>query len=86
MDELPSRVAVLEQMARDTEATLADIRSEVRELRGETRAELREIRGEIRDLRNAARSDFHWLLGIVLSSIGITIGGFITLVVTILHH
>jgi hypothetical protein len=68
MDEIPSRVAVLEQIAAQTATTLTELRSEIRALRTET------------------RDDFRWLLGVVLSGIGISIGGFITLLVTVMHH
>jgi hypothetical protein len=64
-DDLPPRVAVLEQIARTSETALSDIRAELRGFRGEVAAQLREI-------RQAQRTDFRWLLGAML-------GGFATL-------
>jgi hypothetical protein len=43
-DDIPARVAVLEQLATTTAAALADIRTDLRELRTEMRTDLREIR------------------------------------------
>lgn len=55
-ENLPLRVAVLEQIARNTDTTLTDIRAEVRD-----------IRSDLRDIRQAQRTDFRWLLGIILA-------------------
>jgi hypothetical protein len=65
-DDLPSRVAVLEQIARDTATALADIRTELRGLRTE-------LREDLRDIRQAQRSDFRWLLGIMLGGFAIVL-------------
>jgi hypothetical protein len=43
-DDMPARVAVLEQLAATTAAALTDIRTDLRELRSEMRTDLREIR------------------------------------------
>ena len=43
-DDIPARVAVLEQLATTTAAALADIRTDLRELRTQMRTDLREIR------------------------------------------
>ena len=40
-DTIPPRVAVLEQIARDTAATLADIRTDNRDIRSEARSQFR---------------------------------------------
>jgi hypothetical protein len=63
-NDLSSRVAVLEQIARDTATALADIRTELRGLRTE-------LREDLRDIRQAQRSDFRWLLGIMLGGFAI---------------
>lgn len=85
MDELPSRVAVLEQIAQQTLAALVEIRGDLRESRQEMRAELHglrdEIRGvrdevgrEIRGLRSETRSDFRWLMGLYVAAAAALLG------------
>jgi hypothetical protein len=59
MDDLPSRVAVLEQIARETHEAIMDLR-----------AEMRALRGELAALRAEARADYRWLLGITLGGVG----------------
>lgn len=66
MNDIPERVAVLEQIARETHETLGNLRTEFRDLR----TEFRDLRSEFRDLRSDVRSDFRWLLGIMLGSQG----------------
>jgi hypothetical protein len=45
MDDVPARVAVLEQIARNTEATLTEIRADVREIRGQQDRDFRWLLG-----------------------------------------
>ena len=47
MDDMPTRVAVLEQIARSTDAALGEIRSDVREIRTEMRSQFRWLLGTI---------------------------------------
>lgn len=47
MSDLPARVAVLEQIAKETSATLKEMRDDLKGLRGEIAAEARSTRGEI---------------------------------------
>jgi len=44
---MPTRVAVLEQIARSTDAALGEIRSDVREIRTEMRSQFRWLLGTI---------------------------------------
>jgi hypothetical protein len=68
--DIPARVAVLEQIARDTRDNLAEMRSEMRQGFAEMRTEMREMRTEfqteMRGMRSDMRSDFRWLLGVVI--------------------
>jgi len=47
VDDMPTRVAVLEQIARSTDAALGEIRSDVREIRTEMRSQFRWLLGTI---------------------------------------
>jgi hypothetical protein len=51
-DHLPERLAVLERIAAETTAALADIRAEMRR--------------EFTALRAAMQTQYHWLLGIIV--------------------
>jgi BMFP domain-containing protein YqiC len=77
-DDVAARVAVLEQIARDTATTLGEIRDDIRGMRSEMRAEVQGLRGElhdemrslrdgIRDLQRVQRNDSRLLFGIVLA-------------------
>ena len=59
--DLPERVATLEQLARDTAATLADIRGELRGMRTDSRADIAglrtDLRADIAGLRTDLRAD-----------------------------
>jgi len=77
------RVAVLEQIAADTRASVADLRAEMADLRAEMRAGFADLRAEIRAIRTdfgaemrAMRGDFRWLLGLMLAAIA----GILTLI------
>jgi hypothetical protein len=65
MDDLPERVAVLEQIARETVAGLADIRTELRQMRTEARSDFRWILGIVlagnAGLLGVMAHGFHWL-------------------------
>jgi hypothetical protein len=63
LHDIERRVAILEQIARDTATALADIRSELRLLRAEFRTEIQQMRQQHHD-------DFRWLLRVMT-------GGFI---------
>jgi hypothetical protein len=56
-DELPSRVAVLEQIASQTLAALTDIRDELRSQRSEFRQEIGSLRDELGTLRTELRDE-----------------------------
>jgi hypothetical protein len=64
--EMEARVAVLEQIAKDTREALTGIRSDLR-------SELSGVRGEMRDLRNDQRSDFRTLLGFLIGVGGLVL-------------
>ena len=78
MNDIPERVAVLEQIARETHETLVDLRSDMR-------TEFRELRSEFRELRRDVRSDFRWLLGIMLGGFAMTLTGFAGLLAVMAH-
>lgn len=65
MDDIPSRVAVLEQIARNTETILSEIRSELREVRTEARADFRWLMGVmlggLASLAGVMAHGFHWI-------------------------
>ena len=75
-----ARVAVLEQIARDTAAALVDIRTELREFRQETRSEFRSIRAEHREdfrlLLSRQDRHFYWLLAAIAAVLGVMAHGF----------
>jgi hypothetical protein len=81
MDDMPSRVAVLEQIARETLVALQDLRAEIRGLRTDMQAgfaaqrsdmlgEVHGLRGELGAQRTESRADYRWLLGIMLGGFG----------------
>ena len=86
---MEARVAVLEQLALTTQATLEriergqealsrDLRGEMKalasDLRGEMKGLASELRGEMGDLRRETHQNFRWLLGIILAGIGGLLG------------
>jgi hypothetical protein len=78
LHDIDRRVAVLEQIARDTATGLADIRSELRQMRTEFRTELQGLRTDIREQSRELRADFRWLLRF-------TIGGFVGMFALLAH-
>lgn len=56
-DDLRARLAVLEQIAKETHETLAELRTDMRALGGE----MRQGFAEMRNLRRDVRSDYRWL-------------------------
>jgi hypothetical protein len=72
LDDQPARIAVLERIAADTTAALQAIRTELHD--------------GLREIRDVQRGDFRWLLGLVLGGIGVTISGFVGLLIAVLHH
>jgi hypothetical protein len=73
-DSLPSRVAELEQIARDTAAALADIRTELRGLRSDLHADINDLHASISGLRQGQRSDMRWLMGLSLAGTAVILG------------
>ena len=63
MDDMPSRVAVLEQIAREVRDGIGDLRAEMRALRTDMQAGFAAQRAE-------SRADYRWLLGIMLGGFG----------------
>ncbi len=74
---MDARVAVLEQIAKETREALAGLRSDLRSEIGGLRSEIgglrsemiamrTELKGEIAGLRNDARGDFRWLLTLMI--------------------
>ena len=97
---MPSRVAVLEQIARDTAAALGGIRDELRTMRGELRGEITALRNELRHdlgaLRgeiSALRAETHADLRDIRQTqrsdfrwlLGILLGGFIAMLGAMAH-
>lgn len=66
LSDLHTRVAILEQIAKDTKEGLAGLRSDGRDWRSDVRGELRDLRSEMRDVRGDMQTSFRWLLGIML--------------------
>lgn len=88
-DDLPTRVAVLEQIARNTEKTLGELRADMRagftDVRSEMRAGFADMHAEFRAVRAEAKSDYRWLIGIMLGGFALTIGGFVSMAGLIGH-
>ena len=65
MDDMPARVAVLEQIARNTEAMLAEIRTDMREFRKDLRSDFRWLLatygGGFIILLGVMAHGFHWV-------------------------
>ena len=87
-DDIEPRVAVLEQIARDTATALGDIHSELRGLRSDLHADIRDLhasisglRTELGDIRRGQRSDVRWLWGLYLACtaaiLGVIVPGFL---------
>ncbi len=66
---MEARVAVLEQIAKDTRDALSGLREEMREMRTD-------LRSKMRDLRADQRAGFRTLLGMIfaLGGLSLTIG------------
>jgi hypothetical protein len=64
-DGMEARVAVLEQIAKDTKEVLGDIKSE-----------LRELRGEMKELRAGQKTDFLWTLSAIAGLFALMAHGF----------
>ncbi|MBV9785516.1 MAG: hypothetical protein JO264_17050 [Acidisphaera sp.] len=71
---MEARVAVLEEIAKNTAATLKEIREEIRD-----------VRGEVRELRADQRSDFRSLLGIMIAGFGGLLGALTGLLGVMAH-
>ena len=94
--DLPTRVAVLEQIARTTLATLErldrriELQSELMEKRFEQQAVVMERRMNRMDdrmdrLETAMTSQFRWLLGTIFGLAGLTVTGFGALLGVVAH-
>jgi predicted phage gp36 major capsid-like protein len=59
--DIPARVAVLEQIAKDTRDTIAALRDEVRTELGEVRADMRGLRDEVRTELGEVRAEMRGL-------------------------
>lgn len=57
--DMEARVAVLEQIAKETKEAIAGLRTDLR-------ADMADLRSEVRNLRSEQRTDYRWLLGIML--------------------
>ena len=57
--DMEARVAVLEQLAKDTKDTLANLRTDFR-------ADITSLTTEMRGIRSEQRADYRWLLGIMI--------------------
>ena len=66
-NDIPARVAVLEEIARQTRETMADLRTDLRQ-------SFADLRAEIRDLRSESRSDYRWQMGLMLGGFGALLG------------
>ena len=71
LHDVDRRVAVLEQIARDTATALADIRSELRLMRTE-------FHGDLQQMRAQQHTDFLWLRRFM-------IGGFVGVFALLAH-
>jgi hypothetical protein len=56
-NDVPARVAVLEHIAKETKESIADLRTETRDLRTEMRQDFADMRAEMRDQRTEMRQD-----------------------------
>jgi hypothetical protein len=74
LHDIDRRVAVLEQIARDTATALGDIRAELRLLRTETQG----LRSDIQEQGKELRGDFRWLFRF-------TIAGFVGMFALLAH-
>jgi hypothetical protein len=90
-DNIPNRVAELEQIVSDTASVLADIRSELRGLRSDLHTDISDLhasisglRTDLRDIRQGQRADVRWLLGLYLAGtaaiLGVVVHGFLAAV------
>ena len=73
-NDMPTRVAVLEQITKETRDALTDLRTEVRQgftdMRSEMRQGFADMRAETRAIRSEARTDYRWLLSLMLGMSG----------------
>jgi len=75
-ETIDARVAVLEQIARDNTAGLADIRLELRELRTELKGLRSDMRDDFRLLLSRQDRHFYWLLAAIAAVLGVMAHGF----------
>jgi hypothetical protein len=61
MDDVPARVAVLEQIARSTAVTLGEMHKDIRELRTDMRWLLSIMLGGFAAMLGEMAHGFHWL-------------------------
>jgi tRNA threonylcarbamoyladenosine modification (KEOPS) complex Pcc1 subunit len=59
--DLEPRVAVLEQIARDTAIILAEIRADIREMRSAMRTDFRWLLAALAALLGVMAHGFHWI-------------------------
>jgi hypothetical protein len=92
MDDIVPRVAVLEQIARSTEASLARIERTIETgfSRSETRMDRLEagmdrLDTKVDRLEARQHADFRWLLGTMLTGVGATLTGFVAILGLMAH-
>lgn len=83
--DIDRRVAVLEEIARNTATALGDIRAELRLMRQDTAAGFADLRRELGDLRRGQREDFRFLMRVMIGGLGVVLGGFAAVLALIAH-
>jgi hypothetical protein len=76
-----TRLCLLEKTVHDINNTMKDIKLDINNLRLEIKSEIKEIksdmkemRTEIKDIKNESKSQFHWIMGFIMT-------GFISLLI-----
>jgi hypothetical protein len=85
MDDMPSRVAVLEQIARETHDAIGELRAEMQALRADIAAEMRATRADMAAMRAEARADYRWLPVIMLAGFGTMLAAYGALLAVMAH-
>lgn len=92
LHDIDRRVAVLEEIARNTATALADIRAELRQQRQDTAAgfaalhgDMQALRSEMQALRREAREDFRFLMRVMIGGFGAVVAGFAAVLAVMAH-
>lgn len=76
--DMEPRIAILEQIAKDTKDTLKEIKEDLRAMRVEIKDDLQAMRGDIKTettaLRNTQERDFRLTMGVIVT-LAIGLGG-----------